>query len=103
ITLFGDPNNYTDTTNLVQLDELFVYDYNGVVGDNFQTYYLEQAGSYVLPQSTYNSDGTKRLTASPQPGLTNEQAWALYHVAFAGAVAPTSSTRSGVHGFVRAF
>jgi hypothetical protein len=90
-------------TNLVQSDQVLVYAFNGVSGDNFQAYYQQQDPGYVLPQSTYNADGTTRLTASPQAGLSNAQAWAQYHVAFAGALAPTTATRPGVGGFVRAF
>jgi hypothetical protein len=92
-----------DVFNIIASDQLFVYDYNGVAGDDFQVYYLDQSPSYVMPQSTYNSDGTPRLDASPQAGLTNQQLWALNGTALAGAVAPTSTTMAGVHGYVRAF
>ena len=87
--------------NLVQSDQVYVYDYNQVAGDDFQVYYLEQAPDYVMMGSTFNDDGSIRLDASPQPGLTNQQLWDLYHVAFAGAVSPTSTQRDGIHGFVQ--
>jgi hypothetical protein len=88
--------------NLIQTDQLFVYDYNGVVGDNFQVYFMDQSSTFVVPQSTFNSDGTPRLDASPQAGLTNQQLWALNGTAIGGAIAPTTATQmAGVVGLVQ--
>lgn len=92
-----------DVVNYIQLDEMWVYDYNGVVGDNFQAYYLEQDPNYVLYQSTYNSDGSVRSLGSPVAGLTNQQNWSQFGIALAGAVTPTAVTRPGIRGYVRAF
>jgi hypothetical protein len=87
--------------NLVQKDEVYVYNYNQVPGDNFRVYYLEQAADYVLPQSRYWPDGSKRVSGSPVAGLTNQEAWAAYGIALAGAVAPsTARTRDGITGLV---
>ncbi len=112
----GGPNSYgspkyniftkvptPDVVNYVQRDEMWVYDYNGVVGDNFQAYYLEQDPNYVLYQTTYNTDGSVRSLASPVAGLTNQQNWTQYGIALAGAIAPAVVTRSGIRGYVRAF
>lgn len=44
-------------TNRLMRDRLFVYDHDGVPGDDFQVYYLEQRGSSVLEQ-TYSGSGT---------------------------------------------
>lgn len=85
-------------TNLIQLDQVFVYDYNGVAGLNFQVYYAEQAADYVVPAST--DDG---LIGAPVDGLTNRQCWDLYGIAIAGAVAPstaTDATAIGIGGLV---
>ena len=90
-----------DTRNVVQSDQVYVSNYNGVVGDSFQVYYLEQAATYVLPATITNSDGTSQLTGAPVAGLTNQQAWQRYNVAFAGAVAPTAIRRAGIVGFVK--
>ena len=79
------------TTNLTHLDQLLVYDYNGVQGDNFQLYYPEQGANDVTPQSIYNSDNSTLVTASPVAGMTNLQNWNVYRVAVAGAVATCSS------------
>jgi hypothetical protein len=97
--------------NFIQLDQVFVYNYNGVAGDNFQLYWLEQAPSFIVPETTYygpdnNNDGRPDLIdnlGAPVPGLTNAQCWAQYGIAIAGAVSPTSATRANIRGFVRAF
>lgn len=90
----------TGTVNDIQLDQIMVYNYNRVAGDNFQVYYLEQAPNFVLPQSIWNSDGSTSLTGSPVAWLTNQQNWNIYHIAFAGAVSPTTATRASIKGFV---
>ena len=90
-----------NTYNLTVLDQVFVYAYNGVAGDNFQVYYWQQAATYVMPQTVLNGDGTSKVLGAPVAGLTNQQAWAQYGIAIAGAVAPASATsRSGIGGLV---
>jgi hypothetical protein len=69
-------------------------------GDVYDVYFTQQAPDFIVPQTTYNSDGTIHLWGAPAPGLTNMQAWALYSVAVAGAIAPCQTTRQGVIGFV---
>ncbi len=87
--------------NLIQLDQFLVYDYNGNPSDDFEVYYPEQVKSYVLPQSTWNSDGTTGRTASPEAGLTMQQNWNKYGIALAGKVAPDNAgSRAGVGGLV---
>ncbi|MCH8042336.1 MAG: fibronectin type III domain-containing protein [Planctomycetes bacterium] len=83
-----------EKSDVILLDEIFVYDYNGVSGDDFQVFYLEQAPDFIVPQSTSLSVG------SPEAGLTNQQNWDTYGIAIAGAVAPTTATRAGIDGFV---
>jgi hypothetical protein len=85
--------------NWIVSDRLFVYDHNGVAGDDFQTYYLEQAPDFVVPQTVLNSDGTPHHLGSPVSGLTNSQNWSTYGIAIAGAVAPCSTTRARIAGF----
>src|SRR5207249_2317227 len=92
------------TQTLVQTDRLFVYDYNKQPGNNFQVYYKEQRADVMLPQTTYNSDGSLRLSGSPVSGLTNQQNWDQYGIAWAGAVAPaTASTLPDIDGLVQPF
>jgi hypothetical protein len=94
--------------NYVQKDEVYVYNYNGIPGDNFQLFYLEQAPDFVVPQTAYygpdyNGDGVGDFVAvhgSTETGLTNAQNWAKYGIAIGGAVSPTSNTRANIHGFV---
>jgi hypothetical protein len=87
--------------NLIQLDQVFVYNYNGITGDNFQVYYTQQSPSFVVPQTTNNSDGTIRQDGAPVAGLTNQQTWAQYGLAIAGALAPsTATTMDGIDGLI---
>src|SRR5262249_9187261 len=110
IEMFYNPST-TGGNNFIQKDEVFVYSYNGVLGDNFQLYYVQQSPDFIVPKTTYygpdnNGDGIPDNVDSlgcPEAGLTNQQAWAKYSIAIAGAVAPTSATRANVSGFVRAF
>jgi len=87
--------------NLTQSDKVFVYDYNQVAGDNFQVYYTQQRADFIIPQTLLNADGSPKLSGAPVSGLTNQQAWDLYRLAIAGAVAPpTAITRQGIQGLV---
>jgi hypothetical protein len=83
--------------NLVQRDEILVYNYNRVPGDNFRLYYMQQAPGFVVPQS--GSGGFVNLIGSPEAGLTNTQNWTKYGVAIAGAIAPCISGRAGIGGY----
>ncbi|MCI0641905.1 MAG: PKD domain-containing protein [Gemmataceae bacterium] len=109
IVMNFNPNHAS--TNFIQKDEVFVYNYNGVAGDNFQLYYREQRPDFIVPQTTYygpdnNGDGIGDWIdnlGAPLAGLTNQQAWDLFGIAIGGAVAPTSATRTNIVGYVRAF
>jgi hypothetical protein len=91
-------------SNLIARDEVFVYDYNRVPGDNFQVYYREQVADFILLESSLNPDGTPALLGSPEVGLTNLQNWNKYGIALAGAVAPANAlTRPEISGLVRPF
>ena len=92
--------NAEPVRNLIQKDEVLVYDYNRLPGNNFQVYYQEQRPDFVVPQTIANSDGTPAVLGSPAAGLTNEQNWSLYGIAIAGAVAPCTQTRPEVSGLV---
>jgi hypothetical protein len=71
------------------------------VGDNFEVFYLQQAPNFVVPKTTYNSDGTPNMLGAPSSGLTNQQAWTLYGTAIAGEVLPTGAVqRQGIIGYV---
>jgi hypothetical protein len=101
--IYMDDVTPNGAVSLIQTDQLFVYDYNGVAGDDFQVYYQGQSSSSTVPQTTLNSDGTPLVQAAPQGGLTNQQTWSTYGIAIAGEVAPTSATRADINGLVRAF
>ncbi len=88
-------------TNLTQLDRVFVYDFNGVAGDDFRLYYAEQAATAILPQTITRSDGLVQVLGAPVAGLTNQQAWTQYGIATAGEIAPASvTTRPELGGLV---
>lgn len=90
------------SSNLVQSDQLFVTNYNRVLGDSFQVFYNEQAANFVVPQTIFGGNPPYVVQlGSPVAGLTNAQAWAQYGIAIGGAVAPaTGTTRPGIVGLV---
>jgi hypothetical protein len=81
--------------NFVVPDDVYVYDYNKVAGDNFRVFYNEQNPNYIMPQTVGTS-----LIGSPVAGLTNQQNWNQYGIAMAGAVAPSNQTRAGIVGLI---
>jgi hypothetical protein len=94
--LYGISGNLQ--VNLQALDQVFVYNYNGVSGNNFQVYYNQQAASFIMPQTNSVYQG---FIGSPAAGLTNQQNWNTYGIAIAGAVAPsTATTMTGINGLV---
>jgi hypothetical protein len=96
-----DDTPVSQQVNFVQSDQLLVYNYNGVTGDDFEAYYAGQAANAIMPQTVYNSDGTTEIIGSPDANLTNAEAWAMYGVAVGGAVAPNNATTmAGIEGLV---
>ena len=93
------------SAGLSQLDEVYVYDYNQISGNNFRLYYTQQAPSFIIPQTqnlVLNSVPTSAwLAGCPASGLTNQQCFSQYGVAIAAAVAPCldQTTRPEVAGF----
>lgn len=83
--------NQDVVANLIQADQLLIYNHNGVAGKNYQVFYKEQHPDTILPQSTYNADNTTRITGSPEAGLTNQQNFNKYGIAAAGEIAPCSN------------
>ncbi len=79
------------TRNYIQSDQFFLYGYNGDASTNYQLMYPEQVASWILPQTTYNADGSENEIGSPVAGLTNAQNWSTYGIALAGAVAPADA------------
>jgi PKD repeat protein len=95
----------TDSRVPVMSNTVYVYDYNQQPGVNFQVFFKEQAPDYIVP---YEGDipadpifGKDNVAASPEPGLTNQQAWEKYGIAIAGGVAPNTdaTTRPEIDGF----
>jgi len=84
-------------TDVVQRDEVFVYDYQGVPGADFRVYYREQRPSYIVPKS----NSSTALNGSPVSGLTNQQNWNTYGIAIAGAVSPSldDTTHPEIEGY----
>ncbi len=114
-----------DAMWFTQIDELRVYDWGGVPGDDFQVFYDEQAAAAVVPTRELNGDSTVHVYGTPVAGLTNAQTWATYEpdltlnaapvtksdapnaatpgMAVAGSVMPgDATTRANVQGKVKA-
>ena len=86
--------------NLVVGSTVYLYDYNGIPGNDFQVYYLEQHPDAIVPESTFK-DGKPRLLGSPVPDLTNTQTMAAYGLANAGAIGSCfdDTTRPEIKGY----
>ena len=92
------------TRNLIAKDEVLVYRYNRIAGNDFQAYYSQQHPTFVVPQTvylipySYKADGVPAaaVVGSPDAGLTNQQNWTKHGIAIAGAVAPCTTTRPEV-------
>jgi hypothetical protein len=92
-----------DGRNVIQSDEVYVYNHNGVAGDNFRVYYYQQAADFIVPQTGTNPHPERPLIGSPEAGLTNQENWDRYGIAIAGSIAPADVTvRDGISGFVLA-
>ena len=91
----------TATANPVQVDQTFVYDFQGVVGDNFQVFRNEQVASAITPQ-TQVVGGFVHLNGSPDLNKSNAQNWIDHNIAIGGEVAPSNATtRAGITGLVK--
>ncbi len=73
-------------TNLVgRTAHTFVYDFNGVTGNNFEVYFEEQAPNYQIPP---DPDFNGRLVGCPDRNTTNQECMDRHGIAIAGVVAP---------------
>ncbi|MFQ5963713.1 MAG: LamG-like jellyroll fold domain-containing protein [Candidatus Scalinduaceae bacterium] len=90
-----DYSSQNGSANLIQRDEVFVEDYNGILNNNFQVFYKQQHPSFIVPLSGGN------LVGSPEGGLTNQENWEKYGIAIAGAVAPCTddTAHPEINGF----
>jgi hypothetical protein len=88
--------DYSANINAIVSGRIVVTAYNRAAGDNFEVFQHAQAPSFVVPQSG-SRDG---FIGAPAAGLTNAQAWAQFRIAISGAVAPCSTTRDKINGFV---
>lgn len=108
------PSIPTSAACLTRKETVLVVNHNGVQGDDFQAYWLQQLPSYVLPQTNPAST----LVACPAAGLTNQQSHDKYNldgtvkanwpdpttpgICFGGALLPAGySTRPDIVGYVK--
>ncbi len=63
----------------------YVFDFNGIPGNDFEVYFEEQSPDYPIPPAP---DFNGRLIGCPEANLTNQECMAQYGVAVAGVVAP---------------
>jgi len=81
-------------------DQIFVENHNQQAGQNFRVYGTAQAPGFVTPQRLLNSDGTLKMSGSPDANRTNQENWNLYGLSVGGEVATCGNT---MPGFVNAF
>jgi G8 domain len=87
-----------EVRNLIQRDDVYVYEYNGVPSDNFKGFYSEQSPSFTVPVTVISPYNTHWVEGAPVPGLTNQQTWSLYGLAIGGSIAPCATTRPTIDG-----
>ncbi len=85
--------------NLVQRDNVYVYEADGVASDNYRAFYAEQRPNFVMPQTVVSQWNTHWVEGAPVAGLTNQQTWNTYGLAIAGSVAPCANALPGNDGF----
>lgn len=89
--------------SVTQPDQLFLLGFQKMAGCDSQLFYDQQRPDRIMPgwgDQTFEGKSYFRLWGAPESGLTNQQAWAKYRVALAGAVAPSTLSRPE---FPRAF
>ena len=93
-TILDGSGGIKDITRLVRL---FVTDYNGVPGDNFQVFFPAQAPTFIMPVS----DPAAGFTGCPTAGLTNALCYSQHGKAISGEVAicTDSTTHPEINGF----
>ena len=77
---------------------LFRSDHQGVKGDNYRVFYVQSAPDYVMPSGNWL--GSQYAGGPNHTGLSNQEMWDRHKNAIAGAVAPCTTTRPEVVGFM---
>jgi G8 domain-containing protein len=94
---YSDPLN-PGNINWVAGDRLYFYDINGVGADDIRSYWTQQAGSFITPQT----DVAHGDVGSPVSGQTNTFNLANHGVCIAGTIWAGTTTRTGFDGYVEA-
>lgn len=75
--------------------DLYCYDWNGVEGDNFQVWMLEQDKDYI----PVNNIAPHEVRITPEPGITNEAMLDKYLLCLGGRITPPyATTRPKISG-----
>jgi hypothetical protein len=91
--------------------QILVFNYDGVIGDNFRVYFNEQSPDYVIDIASYGVEAPRNNAQffegiaspvwipelrflTPTPGLTNAESFARHRAAVLNEVAPTTDTTS---------
>ncbi len=92
----------TPLSDLTKRVVVKVYDYNQVSGDDFQVYFREQSGSYIVPQTDPALlDGLAPGTiGAPEAGLSNTLSWERYGIAIGGKPVDYPASRGEIDGLV---
>jgi hypothetical protein len=86
--------------NLVQKDQVYVTQFNGVASDNFRAYYTQQHPAFLVPVTVLRTNGDHAIEGAPVLGLSNLLLWNSNQKAIAGEKAPCFTTRAGIDGYV---
>lgn len=98
---FMPSTDYWRNANLTVADNVFVCDFNGTAGENYQVFYYEQRPDFILSQSRVNGDGTEGLTACRAGSMSNTECFQREGRAAAGSIAPclTDGRARGIRGY----
>lgn len=87
--------DYNKNRSYNMQQDLFIYNHQGVIGDDFQLWMLEQDPTFI----PLKQPNPARIT--PENGLNNQQLLDKYAVCLAGKITPpTATTRPGIVGKV---
>lgn len=103
----GPPSNIimvdaaVQKNNLTMQHGVWVTDYNGTPGDDFQVYWSADRRDQTFAAQTLRNVNIVQISGPPEAGLTMQQAWDKYRVTRHGLLPPANgslSTRANIQG-----
>ena len=77
--------------NIAVANRVFVTKYNGIAGDDFRVYAVEQSADFIMPQTT-RTDSFHGIIGSSAAGLTNAQNRQQFGASVFDAITPSNAT-----------